>query len=106
MYSVTVAQYPHWVDFDALDVKLMKGFVYTPRRNGSNGNVKDYEIYVSTDGQSWGEAVKKGTFAHDGKPQRVEFDAPVRARYIRFKALSSQNGQDFASGAEFSLIAE
>ena len=106
MYSVTVAQYPHWVDFDALDVKLMKGFVYTPRRNGDNGNVKDYEIYVSTDGQSWGEAVKKGTFAHDGKPQRVEFAAPVRARYIRFKALSSQNGQDFASGAEFSLIAE
>lgn len=106
MYSVTVAQYPHWVDFDAFDTKEMKGFVYTPRRGNGNGYVKDYEIYVSNDGQTWGQPVKKGTFAKDGKPQRVEFDAPVRARYIRFKALSSQGGQDFASGAEFSLIAE
>ena len=32
------------------------------------------------------------------------FDAPVKMRYIRFTALSSQNGADFASGAEFELI--
>ena len=106
MYSVTVAQYPHWVDFDAADQKLMKGFVYTPRRSGNNGNVKDYEIYVSDDGQNWGNPVHTGSFANDGKAQRVEFSKPLTARYIRFKALSSQNGQDFASGAEFSLIAE
>ena len=106
MYSVTVAQYPHWVDFDAADIKLMKGFVYTPRHDGENGNVKDYEIYVSNDGENWGEPIHHGTFARDGKPQRVLFASPVKARYIRFKALSSQNGQDFASGAEFGLIAE
>ena len=34
------------------------------------------------------------------------FSKPVKARYIRFRALNEQNGQDFASGAEFSLIAE
>ena len=34
------------------------------------------------------------------------FKKPVKARYIRFNALSEQNGNDFASGAEFSLIAE
>ena len=106
MYSVTVAQYPHWVDFDAAEVKTMRGFIYTPRLNGENGNVKEYEIYVSTDGQNWGEPVHRGTFPRESKAQRVEFAAPVKARYIRFKALSSQNGQDFASGAEFGLIAE
>lgn len=106
MYSVTVAQYPHWVDFDAEEVKTMKGFIYTPRLNGENGNVKDYEVYVSQDGKEWGKAVVKSTFPRDSRAQRVEFDQPVQARYIRFKALSSQNGQDFASGAEFSVIAE
>ena len=106
VYGVTVAKYPHWIDFDASEVKNMKGFVYTPRQNGPNGQVKDYEIYVSQDGKEWGEPVKKGSFAKGADPKRVLFDAPVKARYIRFRALSEQNGTDFASGAEFSLIAD
>ena len=106
VYGVTVAKYPHWVDFDASEVKNMKGFVYTPRQNGANGHVKDYEIYVSQDGKEWGNPVKKGTFARGAEAKRVLFDAPVKARYIRFRALSEQNGTDFASGAEFSLIAD
>jgi beta-galactosidase len=106
VYGVTVAKYPHWIDFDASEVKNMKGFVYTPRQNGPNGQVKDYEIYVSQDGKEWGEPVKKGSFAKGAEPKRVLFDAPVKARYIRFRALSEQNGTDFASGAEFSLIAD
>ena len=106
VYGVTVAKYPHWIDFDASEVKHMKGFVYTPRQNGPNGQVKDYEIYVSQDGKEWGEPVKKGSFAKGADPKRVLFDAPVQARYIRFRALSEQNGTDFASGAEFSLIAD
>lgn len=106
MYSVTLAKYPHWVDFDAAELKTMKGFVYTPRSSGGNGRVKDYEIYVSRDGKTWGEPVAKGAFKNGSAPQRVMFATPVKARYIRFKALSEQSGQEYASGAEFSLIAD
>jgi beta-galactosidase len=106
MYSVTLAKYPHWVDFDAASVKNMKGFIYTPRTDSSNGQVKDYEIYVSLDGKEWGVPVKKGTLERNGEPQKVMFDKPVKARYIRFRALSEQYGNDFASGAEFNLIAD
>jgi beta-galactosidase len=35
MYSVTVAQYPHWVDFDAGSSKTIKGFTFLPRANES-----------------------------------------------------------------------
>ena len=84
----------------------MKGFIYTPRLDGENGNVKDYEIYVSEDGKEWGNPIVKGTFPRESRAQRVEFAQPVKARYIRFKALSSHNGQDYAAGAEFGLIAE
>lgn len=105
MYSVTVAKYPHWVDLDAGEVKEIKGFTYLPRQNGNNGNIKDYSIQVSMDGKEWGEPVKKGTFANNSKEKRVVFDKPVKARYIRFTALSSQNGQDFASGAEVTILA-
>jgi len=106
MYSVTLAKYPHWVDFDAASEKNMKGFIYTPRTDSSNGMVKDYEIYVSQDGKEWGEPVKKGALERSSEPQKVLFDKPVKARYIRFRALSEQYGYDFASGAEFNLIAD
>lgn len=106
MYSITMSNYPHWIDFDASDVKVMKGFVYTPRQGNGNGRVKEYEIYVSQDGKEWGSPVVKGSFKNSDNAQRVMFKEPVKARYIRFKALSEQNGRDFASGAEFSLIAE
>ena len=106
MYSITLAKYPHWIDFDAGEAKLMKGFTMLPRQSGTNGWVKDYEIYVSQDGKQWGNPICKGTFEANASLKKVMFDKPIKARYIRFRALNEQNGQDFASGAEFSLIAE
>mgnify|MGYP001751483093 FL=1 len=107
MYSVTVAKYPHWVDFDAGEEKNIKGFIYTPRQDGgNNGNIKDYTLHVSSDGKNWGEVVIKGSFENNSKPKRVMLEKPVKARYIRFTGISSQNGSDFASGSEFTVIAD
>ncbi|MBP6065370.1 glycoside hydrolase family 2 TIM barrel-domain containing protein [Bacteroides sp.] len=106
MYSVTVAKHPHWVDLDAGEVKSIKGFTYLPRQSSANGNVKDYSIQVSQDGKEWGEPVSKGTFANDLKEKKVMFDKPIKARYIRFTALSEQRGQDYASGAEITILEE
>lgn len=106
MYSVTVARYPHWVDLDAGEVKTIKGLTYLPRQNGHNGNIKEYSIQVSLDGKNWSQPVSKGTFANNRQEKQVLFDRPVKARYIRFTALSEQNGQDYASGAEITVLAE
>lgn len=106
MYSVTVAKYPHWIDFDASETKTLKGIIYTGRQDGENGKVKSYEIFVSQDGKEWGKAVLTGKFQASSNPQRVLFEQPIKARYIRFKALNSHNGADFASAAEFAVIAE
>ena len=107
MYSVTVAIYPHYIDFDANEEVTIKGFKYLPRQDGGvNGNIKAYKLQVSADGKTWGDAVAQGEFPNNGKQQTVIFSQPVKARYVRFTALSSQNGQDFAAGAEFELIKE
>ena len=106
-YSVTVAKHPHWVDFDLGKEVSFKGISYLPRTDeAGNGDVKDFSISVSDDAKTWKE-VHKGSFSQNrGTPQQVLFKSPVKARYVRFTALSEQYGQDFASGAEFGLIAE
>ena len=107
MYSITLAKYPHWVDFDAGKQKVIKGFSYLARQDGSlNGCIKDYEIYVSNDNKNWGEPVAKGSFEKTAKLQKVMFGKPVKARYVRLRALNEQSGQDYASGAEFTLVTE
>ncbi len=107
MYSVTVAIYPHYIDFDANEEVMIKGFKYMPRQDGgNNGNIKDYSIQISNDRKEWSEPIVKGAFENNSKQQTVIFDKPVKARYVRFNGLSSQNGQDFGSGAEFELIKE
>ena len=107
MYSITLAKYPHWIDFDAGKQKVIKGFTYLARQDGSlNGCIKDYEIYVSNDNKNWGEPVAKGSFEKTAKLQKVMFGKPVKARYVRLRALNEQSGQDYASGAEFTLVTE
>ena len=107
MYSITVPKYPHWIDFDCNETKILKGFTYLPRQDGSpNGNIKGYKVQVSQDGKNWSETVCEGNFENNSKEKKVLFPKPLKARYLRFTALSSQNGADFASGAEFSVIAE
>ena len=104
MYSVTVANYPHWVDFDCGGVKTIKGFTYLPRQDSNNGNIKKYSIQVSNDGKTWAKAVAEGEFENNRKEKTVLLTTPVKARFVRLTALSEQSGQDFATGAEFKVL--
>ncbi len=104
MYSVTVAIPPHWVDFDCGSVKNIKGFTYLPRQNSNNGNIKKYTIQISNDGKTWSKPVVEGEFENNRKEKTILLTTPVKARFIRFTALSEQNGQDFAAGAEFKVL--
>ena len=88
-------------------VKTVRGITYLPRQDGANfGDVKEFTIHVSADGKEWGEPVLKSAFPRDKAEQRVMLDKPVKARYVRFTALSEQRGRDYASGAEFGVLAE
>ncbi|MCQ2196111.1 MAG: discoidin domain-containing protein [Bacteroidaceae bacterium] len=107
MYSITMGTYPHWLDFDCNEVKTIKGFTYLPRQDGGvNGNIKGYRLQLSMDGKTWSDAVAEGNFENNLKEKKVLLQKPQKARYLRFTATSSQNGAGFASGAEFTVIAE
>lgn len=106
-YSVTVAKYPHWVDFELLKETLIIGISYLPRSDEyKTGDVKDFSVSVSNDGQHW-EEIYKGTFPlKDGRSQKAIFAKPVKTRYLRFTALSEQYGQDYVSGAELQILSK
>ena len=106
MYSVTVAAYPHWVALDCGEERTIAGITYLPRQDGSaNGDIRDYALSVSSDGEKWQE-VARGTMERSKSRQTLRLSRPVRARYIRFTALSSQSGADFAAGAELTVLSE
>ena len=60
---------------------------YLPRQNSQSGRVKDYEVYVSTNGTDYTK-VTSGTFTTGTDLQSVEF-APATAKYVKFVALTS-----------------
>ena len=106
MCSVTVAKHPHWIDFDILKPKMVRGITYLPRQDGSwTGDIKDFTLSVSQDGKTWTE-VLRSALPKDKKEQRILLAKPVSARYVRLTALTAHDGTDYASGSELRILAE
>ena len=124
------ADRPFELRVDLGDVYQLTGVRYVPRGDGiENGSIDRYEIYAlenvgenvpklgsneelmapdfASDG-IWngelGSPVAFGTF--DGVAGTIEFDAPVAARYLVFRALSEHGGRPFANAAEFEPLAD
>jgi hypothetical protein len=96
--------YPHEFQIELPESHEIKGFTYLPRQDMSNGWINKYEVYVSTDGQDWGEPAATGNFEPNRNKKKVLFDKSRKGRFFRFVALSGFHGQIFASAAEIDLI--
>jgi beta-galactosidase len=104
-WSGTVAGHPHWLKIDFGKSLNIAAITYLPRQGGnSNGRVKDYELYLSTDGKQWGQPVAKGAFKNGGNEQTIKLAKPATARYLKLVALSETSGQKFASVAELDVV--
>jgi beta-galactosidase len=91
------------VDIDLGEPKSFKAVAYLPRQDGPNGRVAQYRFAVSDDGTNW-TTVAEGRFPRSESRQVVPLKEPVKARYLRFVALSELGGQDFASAAEIDIV--
>jgi len=108
-YTPVVDKPPHDISVDLGRVVEMRGFTYLPRqKGGTNGIVGKYEFYVSRDGKDWGAPVASGTFPNEVSSkrviQRVTFRHTVKARHVKFVALSALNGGPFGSAAEIDIV--
>ncbi|MGA2497915.1 MAG: discoidin domain-containing protein [Tepidisphaeraceae bacterium] len=98
--------HPHEIIIAIEPACSVKGLTYLPRSGeAENGDIKDYEVYVSTDGKDFGKAVKAGAFAR-GKGKKIAGFKPVKAAFIKLVAKSEINGQPWTSAAEIGIVQE
>ncbi|WCC79320.1 endo-alpha-N-acetylgalactosaminidase family protein [Cutibacterium equinum] len=107
----TVDKYPHYIvirptaSLTEGTTCQIKGLEYTARQSAANGRAKGYQVYVSTDGKTWGDPVASGDFADVTTPQVIEFAKPVPGPFVKLVETSSQNGAQFGGAGEIRLSA-
>ena len=105
-YGDGAPDYPHSVVCDYGEVRPVKGMITVPRQDMSNGRVKRYRIETSTDLKSWALAAE-GELRNTDDLTEIHFKTTVRARYMRFTALSPHRGNEkWATMAELQPILE
>jgi hypothetical protein len=81
------------------------GFVVMPRQNQREheGDIREYSIEISDDGQSWTEA-KRGVLPSTYEPITIDLGRTVSAKYIRLKSLSGYGADKTTSLADIAIV--
>jgi len=102
-YGNDEKHYPHVIVLKLDAETRMAGLYLQNRPEGENGFISKYRVSVSPDGKTWKD-VHESKLRRTAKEQRIVFDAPVRARYVKFTALSAIHSHNFASIAELGIL--
>ena len=85
----------------------VKAFTYLSRQDGTqNGMIKEYEVYLSTDGKTWGQPVVSGEFKNTSSLQVAKLKKVTTGRYLKLVAKSEINGKAWSSAAEIGIQCE
>ena len=99
-------KHPHTIVIDMINIYQVTAITYNARSDGnSNGMVKDYEVYLSTDGTNWGGAVVTGQFKNTTAMQIAKLNTPTPGRYLKLVAKSEINNNAWTSAAEIGIQA-
>jgi len=79
-WGAYIAPIPHYLTINLGSTRPVGGFIYTPRQNGPNGRIANYQVHYSTDGVNW-TLMTSGTWANDAVSKR--YDGLVGLRKAR-----------------------
>ena len=80
----------------------VNGIVYTPRPEGTNGNIEKYKVEVSFDGKTY-KKVKEGELKVNGTtPMTIEFDRQDNVKNVKLTWVKGSNKN--AAAAEIQLL--
>ncbi len=105
-WEVDAPGFPHDLIVQLPQPAKLAGITCLPRQDGNrNGWIREYAVYVSADGQDWGQPIARGQFKRNADLQTVKFEGPVETRHLKFVALSSfDSSEPFASMAELDVL--
>jgi beta-galactosidase len=98
---------PHQLVIDFGKSLKLQGISYWARsgQDSQNGRIKDYEIFFSEDGQTWGDKpAVAGKFQNRDGEQRAMLKQATTARYMKFVAKSEINDKPWSAIAELDVI--
>ena len=100
-YSPDKCTGQHYITLTAEKPMGVDGIVYTPRQTGTNGDLKKYEVHVSTDGKTF-KKVADGTIKNLTRdPYLISFERQDNVRAVKLVYVEGEGG--FASAAELRL---
>ena len=108
-WTDSASKYPHEIAIDLGEKLSLRGFSYTPRKDGNtSGVIYRYNFYISEDGNKWTKVLSNSAFGNiknNPVEQEVKFDQSYSARYIKLEALSAANEQEhWVSAGEIGII--
>ena len=89
-------EFPHYLTIDMGQNHDLNGLEVTSRNDTPNSKVKEYELFLSTNGETWEPVQSAGNFVYpnlnaQGETARIDFGA-VTARYFRLYIHSNYEG--------------
>ncbi|MGM0462713.1 MAG: InlB B-repeat-containing protein [Fibrobacterota bacterium] len=99
-------RHPHEIVLSIDTAVALGGLLYTPRRDNENGRIDEYEIYVSSEGEEWGEPVAVCAWKNSPDIQEAAFRAREEVSFIRLVALSEVNNEVWTSVANLDVLYE
>jgi hypothetical protein len=98
---------PHNLVIDLGKELTLKGITYLPRQDMDNGRIAEAEVRLSNDPNDWsGAPAATVKWSNSDQLQRLEFPAPIRARYLKLVVKSEINGNPFAAAAELDVLTD
>jgi hypothetical protein len=103
-FTPDLAEAPHELVIDLGGQYSIRAILYLTRQDtGWNGSFGKCEVFVSSDGKSFGEPVCTPTFGKIKKAQEAAFPE-TNARFVKIRILSEVNGGPWASAAEIGFV--
>jgi hypothetical protein len=97
---------PHQLILDLGREVTLKGITYLPRQDMANGRIAEAEVFCSTDPNAWPAPSAEAKWPDTGELQTLQFQQPVKARYLKVVAKAEVNGNPFAAIAEVDVVTD
>lgn len=103
-YSPDKPDLPHSLVVDMGALLDIKAVLLTPRSDGSNGRIADFDLFLSQDPNNFGAPVLSGTLPDQGTVQTLSLPAPRIARFLKIVVKGERSNQGLASLGELSVV--